>query len=262
MNGTTDIKKTFSTDKSWYKKIWTLDIKNMGWVEETKKQVDFIWNALGLKGRERILDLACGFGRHSLELARRGCEVVGVDITKEYVEDADENARSGGLSAVFIPGDVRDIAFDREFDAVLNMADGAIGYLENDDENMKIFMRAAAALKRGGKQLIDICNADYARRHFPRRHWLAGRNALSLADFEWDDARSIMYYGGLEIEYGKTMEKPVEMICNPTRLYGKTELMKLYAEIGMEYLGYYGNFDLSTPGSDDILQVQVVAEKK
>lgn len=54
----------------WYKNIWTLDIKNQSWVEETEKQVVFIIDSLSLTGNERILDLACGFGRHSLESAR------------------------------------------------------------------------------------------------------------------------------------------------------------------------------------------------
>ncbi|MEO2240206.1 class I SAM-dependent methyltransferase [Dorea sp. YH-dor226] len=54
----------------WYKKIWTLDIQNHSWVEDTKRQVDFLVEKLEMKGDEKILDLACGFGRHSMELAR------------------------------------------------------------------------------------------------------------------------------------------------------------------------------------------------
>ena len=69
----------------WYKKIWTLSIQDMSWVEDTARQVDFLIEKLELKGNENILDLACGFGRHSLELARRGFEVTGVDITPAYI---------------------------------------------------------------------------------------------------------------------------------------------------------------------------------
>ena len=56
---------------------WTLGIQDLSWVEHTAEEVDFVVEALGLKGVERVLDLACGFGRHSLELARRGYRVVG-----------------------------------------------------------------------------------------------------------------------------------------------------------------------------------------
>lgn len=256
-----DIKRIKSSDQKWYRKIWSLDIKNMSWTEETTSQVDFIWKTLDLRGGEKILDLACGFGRHALELARRGCKVIGVDITKEYVDDANTSAIREGLEAQFILRDIRNIDYMEEFDVVLNLADGAIGYLENDTENRKIFEAAASALKPGGKHFIDICNAEYARKHFPKRHWEVGRNALALADFDWDEQRSVMYYGGSDIPYGEPLEKPTEIHSFPIRLYGHNELKEIYDGLGMRFVTYYGDYNTSQPGSDDIMQIQVVAEK-
>ena len=86
----------------WYKKIWTLDIQNQSWTEDTKRQVDFVIQKLHLKGGEKVLDLACGYGRHSLELARRGFSVTGVDITPAYIQFAREEARRQGLQAGFL----------------------------------------------------------------------------------------------------------------------------------------------------------------
>ena len=77
-----------------------------------------------------MLDLACGFGRHSLEFARRGYDVTGIDITPAYIDYANEQAKEESLNAKFFCQDIRTITFDKEFDVVLNMADGAIGYLE------------------------------------------------------------------------------------------------------------------------------------
>lgn len=71
-----------SKPNDWYKHCWTLDIQNQSWTESTVQQVDFLIEKLNLSGNERILDLACGFGRHALEFARRGCNVTGVDITR------------------------------------------------------------------------------------------------------------------------------------------------------------------------------------
>ncbi len=79
---------TAKIDPQWYKKIWSLDIQDMSWVEDTLPEVDFVVEALQLRGQERVLDLACGFGRHALELARRGYAVVGVDITAAYIDEA------------------------------------------------------------------------------------------------------------------------------------------------------------------------------
>lgn len=128
-----------SMKKDWYKKVWTMDIQNMSWVEDTKKEIDFLIEQLKLQGNERILDLACGYGRHSLELARRRYDVTGIDITSEYIEYATEQAEKEGLKAKFLCMDIREVNMKEKFDVVINMADGAIGYLENDMENMKIF---------------------------------------------------------------------------------------------------------------------------
>ena len=140
--------------KDWYRDGWTLDIKTQSWTEDTEKQVDFIIKNLELNGNERILDLACGYGRHSLAFAKRGYEVVGVDITKLYVEDAEKEAGKAGLKAQFICSDIRQTYFADEFDVVLNLADGAIGYLENDSENLRIFDIIAKALRKGERVLL------------------------------------------------------------------------------------------------------------
>jgi 2-polyprenyl-3-methyl-5-hydroxy-6-metoxy-1,4-benzoquinol methylase len=60
----------------------------MSWVEHTKDEIDFIIDIMNLSGTERILDLACGFGRHAIELSRRGFLVVGVDITINSTEES------------------------------------------------------------------------------------------------------------------------------------------------------------------------------
>ena len=90
----------------------------------------------------------------------------GIDITTAYIDYANEQAKKENLNAKFICQDIRTITFDKEFDVVLNMADGAIGYLEDDGENHKIFSVIAKALKNGGKHFMDIMNESYAQTHF------------------------------------------------------------------------------------------------
>jgi len=156
-----------ASNQDWYKTIWDLDIKNSSWIEDTENQVDFIIKTLQLTGKERILDLACGFGRHCLSFAKRGYQVIGVDITEAYIKDAKMTAEKASLSIEFIHADIRDINFSNEFDVVLNIADGAIGYLENDDENLKIFDKISNALKLGGKHFMDLINAEHIEQYAP-----------------------------------------------------------------------------------------------
>ena len=241
----------------WYKKIWTLDIQNQSWAEDTARQVDFLIDKLNLRGNEKILDLACGFGRHSLELARRGFEVTGVDITPAYIQYAAEQAKKEHLKATFLCSDIRDIAFENEFDVVLNMADGAIGYLENDSENNKIFAIIARALKPGGRHFMDIMNADS---HFPCKLWDAGEKCLTLSYFEWNANTRTLLYGQMDIPYNVPLPKPDMQEENSIRLYSRKEIEQIFGKNGMSVLESFADFD-GTPSSENGIQLMVLSQK-
>jgi SAM-dependent methyltransferase len=247
-------------DPQWYRKIWSLDILSMSWVEQTVEQVDFLEKILDLQGHEKILDLACGFGRHALEFARRGFCVTGVDITPAYVDYAARAAAAENLPVTFVCADIRDIDYRDHFDVVLNLADGAIGYLENDQENSKIFDRITAALKHGGKHVMGICNGDYARKHFPRRHWEAGSQCLSLADFAWEPLTSRMLYTGYTYPYGEPLSMPGGASATSTRLYTLAELTEICQARGLQVLQAYDGyrFEIASP---DSFEMVVLSEK-
>lgn len=247
-------------NSDWYRKIWTLDIQNQSWVEDTKRQVDFIIEKLELKGNEKILDLACGFGRHSLEFARRGYQVTGVDITPEYIDYATKQAQTEKLTAHFICSDIRDVKYENEFDVVLNMADGAIGYLENDEENQKIFGVISRALKHGGKHFMDIMNGNYAKTHFPCKLWDAGEKCLTLSDFEWDKENNILIYGQIDYPYGEPLSKPEIREGNPIRLYSPDEIAEILSAVEMRVCDSFADFH-GKPSSDQDIQLLVFSRK-
>ena len=226
----------------WYKHGWTLDIKNQSWVEDTENQVNFIIKTLNLTGNERILDLACGYGRHSLSLARKGYSVVGVDITPAYIDDAQKTAKAESLNADFINADIRDVQFEDEFDVVLNLADGAIGYLETDEENLKIFDVVSRALKPGGQHFMDICNAEHAENYFPKLGWEVGEKALALSKFEWDGKTRRMLFGGWDIPYGVPAQEPNIATGDPTRLYSIAELNSILQQRKMNIIHTFSNY--------------------
>ena len=249
-----------ANNSNWYKKGWSLGIKNMSWVEDTENQIDFIIKTMVLTGSERILDLACGYGRHSLSFAKRGYTVVGVDITKEYIEDAILTAKENDLTADFILSDIRDINFTNEFDVVLNLADGAIGYLENDKENLKIFDVVSKSLKSGGKHFMDVCNAEHAETYFPKRSWSIGENEFSFSQFEWDAEKRIMLYAGGRFRYGELAKHPEELIGNPTRLYSRDELSNIFKQRNMTVVNAFSNYCGKEP-SETEMQLLIYSRK-
>jgi SAM-dependent methyltransferase len=248
-------------DPQWYKN-WSLGIKDQSWVEHTKEEVNFIIDIMELSGTERVLDLACGYGRHSIELAKKGFSVVGVDITAEFIEEAERIASLENLNPKFICADLRDISFTNEFDVVLNMADGAIGYLENDAENLKIFDLIAASLKKGGKHFMNICNAEHAEMHFPKRHWEIGEKQLSLPEFHWDKETRRYLYGGWGLAFGEIATKPDSIEAHSsTRLYTVNEIGEIWRKRGLTIKNTFGGFNKDLPASDQELQLLVYSQK-
>ncbi|HEY95836.1 MAG TPA: class I SAM-dependent methyltransferase [Dehalococcoidia bacterium] len=249
---------------TWYKEIWAAGNNIRPWVGDTKNEVDFITDVMELSGSERILDLACGFGRHAVELSRRGFSVVGVDITPEYILEAERMAFSEGLNSRFICTDIRDYSCFEEFDVVLNMSDGAIGYLEDDFENQKIFNIIASSLKKGGKHFMHIHNADHAELHFPQKNWQIDDDTLSLPEFRWDKQSRRMLSGGLGIEFGSVVYRPDDTDFRPhstIRLYSLQEIEEIFNSRKMVIKKTFGKFDQTVPASHWEPELLVYSEK-
>src|SRR5262245_14293225 len=90
----------------------------------TEQEVAFLVDELELGPGARVLDVGCGPGRHALALARRGIEVVGVDLSPDFVELARAAGRAEGLALRFEIADVRDLEPTADFDAVVCLCQG------------------------------------------------------------------------------------------------------------------------------------------
>jgi SAM-dependent methyltransferase len=138
--------------------------------EATAAEVDFLISALDLKPGTRVLDLACGHGRHSVELARHGCAVTGVDLSEPSLALAAARAAEAGVDVRLERADMRRIEFDAEFDVVINMFT-AFGYFVDDAENRLVIERVAAALAPGGAFLLETINPVAVFPRFEARGW-------------------------------------------------------------------------------------------
>ena len=164
--------------------------------------------------------------------ASRGFDVVGIDISEELLEIARREAEAQSLDVSFVQADLRELALEDDFDLVLSLNDGAIGYFETDEENYRTFEVVAQALRSGGGHLMQLPNVLHAEKHLPQRNWLAGETTLELSDHRWNAKKRYLEGFTVPIRFGEVLEG-VEPIPFRQRLYSVEELTDLYDSVGM-----------------------------
>jgi SAM-dependent methyltransferase len=219
--------------QDWYVTAFDGASAEMAWTERTGQEVNRALKMLRPQGGERILDLACGSGRHALELVRQGFSVVGADISPELIGIARKDATEQGLEAEFVEADLRELDFEDEFDFVLNLNDGAVGYFETDEENHRTFEVIARSLKPGGRNLVQLPNVLYARAHLPQRSWIPSANMVELVEHRWNKSDSYMEGAMIPLRFGEVLEGLDKRIEFRQRLYTVEELRDIYASVGM-----------------------------
>jgi SAM-dependent methyltransferase len=224
--------------EDWYAEAFDAASAEMAWTDRTGPEIDRVVNILQPRGGERILDLACGSGRHSLELRRRGFEVVGADISPDLIEIARRDAAEADLDVSFIRADLRDLEHDAEFDLVLNLNDGAVGYLESDAENFRTFEVISRALRPGGRNLLQLPNVLYARERLPQRSWIPASSMVELVEHRWNKKAKRLEGRMVALRFGEVLED-LDGIEFSQRLYSVDELRDVYASVGMELLRVY-----------------------
>lgn len=187
-------------------------------LEAAPQDVDRLVELLQLRPGAKVLDLCCGVGRHSLELARRGYEVTGFDRTADFLEQARAAAQTEGLSVDLVQGDMRRFCALEEFDAVVNLYT-SFGYFEDPHDDKRTALNAYASLKRGGKLLVEMMGKEVLARIFQPRDWHERDGRLFLRevevtqDWSWIKNRWVLFEGGerKEFRFGHRVYSAVEL---------------------------------------------------
>jgi SAM-dependent methyltransferase len=208
--------------------------------EGTAGQVDFVVEKLELEPGARVLDVACGHGRHSVELARRGFRVTGVDLSPRSIDLARETARKENLDVDFVLSDARELDFESEFDAAINLFTSAIGYFDDELENQRVVDRVARALRPGGSFLVDTINLLSLARGFRALHWEeyeSGMVMVERREFDFRRGRNRASWTFIRPD-GSRRE-----LRHSLRVYAPHELIAMLEAAGLDVVGSWGSFD-------------------
>jgi SAM-dependent methyltransferase len=154
--------------KQWYEELYEnygMKYDNECFTKGTIGECDFIEKEIGYNKEAKILDIGCGTGRHSIELAGRGYKIVGIDLSESQLKRAKEKASQQNLKIDFQKHDARELPFSHEFDLAITLCEGSFSLMETDEMNFQILRNAANALKPGGKLIFNALNALFPLFH-------------------------------------------------------------------------------------------------
>lgn len=222
--------------------------------KNTMAEVDFLLEELALPRGSHILDVGCGTGRHSVELAKRGYKMTGVDLSAGMLAEAEKAASEAGVSVELIQCDATKYVPDRQFDAVICICEGAFGLLGAGEDpiehNLTIWRLFSSALKPGGKLVMTTMNASRMFRQ-------SGSDDVPRGDFDPIHVTE-SFFMDVDTPEGRKSVKCV------LRGYTAPELMLLARTAGLrvEYAGggTAGNWGKQTLGLDD-MEIMVIAKK-
>lgn len=185
--------------------------------EATEKQVEFLIKYMQLKKSQKILDLACGHGRHANRLAQRGYDVTGIDKSEEFLQEARKRAENFEVEPKFIQADMRKLDYQEEFDRVILMFT-AFGYFD-DKMNLQVLKNINSALKPGGVFCFDIMNRDYILKNFLPYIVVEKNEDLMIDRNRFDSETGYLHNRRIVIRDGKRKDKPFLLkLYNPTEI--------------------------------------------
>lgn len=206
--------------------------------ERTSAEIDFIDNFAKSRNYKKILDIPCGTGRVSIDLAKRGYNITGIDFNPNAVSKAKE--RCNIPNAVWIEGDMREINYENQFDLVISMW-GSLGYF-TDEENIKFFHSVSKALTDKGAFIFDTNTLETISRKFQpsginriNDNFILEERTLDLVNSRINAVWSFINSSGKRFERKSSI-----------RLYSYKELLDILKKAGFKEFRAYGGFNGET----------------
>jgi len=246
--------------KPWWEELFNDDfLRTIGTITdaEISTEANFIEDSLGVAKGATVLDLACGTGRHAIELGRRGYQVIGFDLSLSMLARASDEAQERGQKLNFVQGDMREMTFEDAFDGIYCWQT-SFGYFE-EEKNAAVIGRVHRALRKGGQFLLDVVNRDYVAREAPSLVWFEGDGCICMDEMQMDFITSrLRVKRTMMIDDGRSKE-----IEYSVRAYSLHELGKMLHDAGFRVAEVTGK--IQTPGvffGCESPRIVILAEKR
>lgn len=224
---------------AWYEQWFDRDEYELVYRErdesEAERVIDLILEHVPLSAGSRILDVGCGRGRHSVEFARRGFDVTGLDLSERSLEAARRRAGNEGVDIRFVQGDMRDPVETGAFDLVVNLFT-AFGYFEKAAEHQRAVDAMAAALKPGGVLVQDFLNAKFVREN------LVDRDARRVDGAEIVQERWISE-NRINKEITLKQDSSTHSFIESVALLEQDDFRRMYERAGLALEAVLGDYD-------------------
>lgn len=229
-------------DNSWQKSMYdtffaeaTLNSESLR--EKAKVEVAFLKKILDLPRNSKILDLACGTGRHSKVLAEAGFDVTGIDISQDCIDLAKKNNSVAGVS--YHLGNMENLsAYKNKFDCVVNLF-SSFGYFSTDAENEAVLVEMINTIKPGGKLILNTINRDWLLSIYKPAFWFKVGSILTVNAGNYDPKTHYneSYMTLKDEDTGETTLNYHRM-----RLYSIDEMKHLFEKNGLQQIKIFGGF--------------------
>lgn len=227
--------------KQWYELLfedYSEKYDNECFVKGTTGECDFFEKEIGYDKNLKILDIACGTGRHSIELKKRGYDITGIDLSESLLKHARKKAKEQNLEIDFLKRDARELGINNEFDLAIMICEGAFPLMETDEMNFKILQNAFNALKEKGRLIFTTLNALFPLFHSVK-DFLSSKTEEGNATYH-DNSFNLMTFRDhsitvLEDDLGNKKE----LTCNE-RYYTPSEITWLLKSLNFKSVDIYG----------------------
>ena len=202
--------------------------------EQTRLEADFIEQSLGLRPPAKILDAPCGNGRLSLELAARGYQMTGIDIAREFLDEARSKSGERRLAIAWEYRDMRDLPWQAVFDGAFCFGN-SFGYFD-DSGNANFLKAVVRSLKSGARFVLEAAAAEIVLPIFEPNTMSPVGDILFIEENRYDHAEGRLYTDYTFVRNGKAEKRP-----GSQRIYTYRELSHLLEEAGFADIEAFGS---------------------